>query len=262
MRPVAGDESARRSPAAGPVGALVVVREQPTRRASACEARTTQRRVTAARKKFCCAGSWSTVTFPSLTSLANLTVSARMRAAISPGVSPIGSAPIACMRCAKSGDLMIFTISAFSLLTTSFGVAAGVSTRTRRRCRSPSDRLLRAWARLAAPTSAWRWSRRARAASALNVLKHRRDRVEGHRHLPAQQVGGQRAAAPVRHMQQPGAGAGLELGADQVLRRALPFDPYASSVVDALANATSSATFFASVSAASPLARWAPWRRW
>ena len=41
---------------------------------------------------------------------------------------PIGSAPISAMRFLNSGDWMILTISALSLATMSFGVAAGAST--------------------------------------------------------------------------------------------------------------------------------------
>ncbi|MOA61267.1 hypothetical protein D3C78_1863600 [compost metagenome] len=40
----------------------------------------------------------------------------------------MGTAPISAMRREKSGDLMIFTISAFSRATTSLGAAAGAST--------------------------------------------------------------------------------------------------------------------------------------
>ena len=98
---------------------------------------------------------------------------------------------------------MIFTISALSFATTSFGVPAGA--------RMPNQ--VRVEALQAASSSVGTsgsaderfgvaTAERAQLA-ALDVLQHRRDGVERHRHLAAEQVGGERSAALVRHVQQP-----------------------------------------------------------
>ena len=55
----------------------------------------------------------------------------------------------------------------------------------------------------------------------LDVRQHRRDGVEAHRDLAADQVGDQRAAALVGNVSDLDPVGALELGADQVLRRAV-----------------------------------------
>ena len=122
------------------------------------------------------------------------------------------------MRWRKSADWITLTISALSFASTSFGVATGASTPNHvpaSKSLSPDSASVGTSGKRGGAL-AGRDGERAQLA-ALDVRQHRRDRVERHLHLAAEQVGRQRPAALVGDVEERHPGERLELRADQVL---------------------------------------------